>query len=224
MNVDIDKLNEMLRIEIPKDYIDFIESKEKELQRGFDPKTLLVLNLELREADLEYYGFDRFYLSGDGCGNYYFCDGNLESKKVFLLAHDPEGIEQVNVDLTTFLHSATQENPIYNLLSESEIVIAKSEMPGESILSPIHMREWLDVLENTKGIEHKGYREMINPFTGEATHLDKPGLAQFNEGDQKVYAVLHNGRISINSSEQHYQAIATKLANELSCNVFVTGS
>ena len=44
------------------------------MKQGFDPKTLLILNLELAELPRYDESDRRFFLNGDGCGNYHFVD------------------------------------------------------------------------------------------------------------------------------------------------------
>ena len=65
--------------------------------RGFDPRTLMVLNLELRSLDN--LPSDKLYLSGDGSGNYWFVSAGDRLGKVALWTHDPPGVEADGVRL-----------------------------------------------------------------------------------------------------------------------------
>ena len=82
MKFDLDDLEQLLPCWIPDEYVEYVEaSRSSDLRKsGFDPKTLCVLNLELREWDREGWTEGRFFLSGDGLGNYYFVSGRERAR------------------------------------------------------------------------------------------------------------------------------------------------
>src|SRR5262245_39133573 len=116
MEIALGDLERLLQSPIPEKYAGYIKKTNAAAlrERGFDPKTLCILNLELKEADKGGWTEGKFFLSGDGCGNYYFVsNANKSSRdKVLLWAHDPPGIEDPRKDLLAFLKSAVQENQI----------------------------------------------------------------------------------------------------------------
>ncbi|MCX4029139.1 hypothetical protein H0A36_17230 [Endozoicomonas sp. SM1973] len=209
--MDITNLEKRLSLSVPPEYSEILYSGK--MPTGFDVKTLCVLNLELwsnlNESEIK----NRFFLSGDGCGNYYFVETNRDAE-VFLLSHDPVGIEKTGMVLDQFLKNAVQECPIMQDLEQGELAICRTDIPGESILNPIMLDEWLQAIENVQGINHLGYREGKNPFTGEVHRFDIPGYAVAETSEYSLCL----GRVltmeSIGNNE-----LAFKLAEELEANL-----
>jgi hypothetical protein len=201
MKIDLDELEQSLPELIPEEYIEYVEDCDPaELRkRGFDPKTLCVLNLELRERDLDGWTDNRFFLTGDGCGNYYFVSTQPEkSDRVMLWSHDPPGIENQHEDLESFLESATQENRAAGSLPPKSFCIARTAVWGESILQPISLEEWKVAISACKGVQYLGFRAGQNPFTGEEIRFDAPGLATAAIGGTTIALHLNSGRITGN--------------------------
>jgi hypothetical protein len=114
VTVDVDYLETRLNGCVPAAYREHVRAQAPAslVKKGFDPKTLLILNLEL-EGFERYGGIDRrFFLTGDGCGNYYFVDLGGDPTKVLLWAHDPPGIEDPGYNLARFLRDSEQDNRI----------------------------------------------------------------------------------------------------------------
>ena len=221
MKFDLERLAKFLSCPVPEEYAEYFAASNPSAleRRGFDPKTLCILNLELREVDRDGWTRSRLFLSGDGCGNYYFVStGKDESKGVMLWSHDPPGIEDQQESLASFLDSATQENPIVQKVQPRGFCIARAETIGESILDPIGLEEWKKVIASYDDMRYAGCRVGKNPFTGEDLHFDAPGLAALNIGsDDEIALDLHWGRI-----EGKYVASARRrleaLANDLNAN------
>lgn len=223
MDIDLHRLSELLSCSIPDAYADYVEaSKPSALKRrGFDPKTLCVLNLELRGADRDGWTKNRLFLTGDGCGNYYF----VWTKKnkptgVMLWSHDPPGIEDQRESLASFLEAATQIDPILRSPPPRSFCIARSDIVGESILNPIGLEEWKRAIASCDGMRYAGCRVGRNPFTGEEMHFDAPGLAALDLGGDEMELDLQWGRV-----EGKYVAKARSkleaLARELKANLTV---
>lgn len=223
MKVDLDDLERLLPELVPDEYIEYVEASDSATlrKRGFDPKTLCVLNLELRERDNEGWTCNRFFLTGDGCGNYYFVSTEPErSDRVLLLAHDPPGIEDQHEDLESFLASATQENPVAGSLPPRSFCIARTSVWGESILQPILSAEWKKAIASCDGVKYRGFRMGQNPFTGEKLRFDMPGLAIAEIDGTTLELRLGCGRV-----EGDYVAKArpllTSLARKLGAKMIV---
>jgi len=199
--VDLDEFEELLPELIPEEYIEYVEDSDPAAlrKRRFDPKTLCILNLELREADQDGWTRNRFFLTGDGCGNYYFVSTDPEkSDRVMLWSHDPPGIENQHEDLESFLEQATQENPVAGQLPPQSFCIARTAVWGESILQPIVLEEWRTATSACKGVEYRGFRSGQNPFTGEKLRFDAPGLATAELDGVTVSLHLRHGRVQGN--------------------------
>lgn len=221
MKFHLDDLERLLPFPIPDNYVEYVEaSKPTDLKkRGFDPKTLCVLNLELRERDREGWTKDRFFLSGDGVGNYYFVSAKSKgSDSVKLWSHDPPGIEDQGEDLESFLASATQENPIIKSNRPKTFCIARTEIVGESILNPISLAEWKKAISACDDVRYRGYRSGKNPFTGEKLRFDAPGLAVATVDGAAVDLRLHSGRVEGPYSPK-ILPIAKELARALKANL-----
>lgn len=162
-------------------------------KRGFDPKTLLVLNLELRETMGPDQAAGRFILNGDGCGNYCFAELREDAENVLLWSHDPPDIENPGYALATCLDEAKQECRIDAPPIPGQAFICRTARCAESILDPIGLDEWITAVRATVGVQYLGYWEGTNPFTRETMRLDAPGLAAL-VGQERTYLRFGFGR------------------------------
>jgi hypothetical protein len=218
LEVDIHKLANRLGGALPSAYRDLVQSEDASslAQRGFDPKTLLVLNLRLRvweHIDSE----GKFFLNGDGCGNYYFTQLTANAEGVLLWSHDPPGIEDPGFTLASYLREAEQLCRIDWPPQPGRLYICRSPTYGESILNPIGLDEWITAIGSTTGIAHVGFREGRNPFTGETIRIEIPGLA-ITSGSNRADVQFHDGRAELEETPAH-RAIAEQLARFLGAQV-----
>lgn len=224
MKFDLDDLERLCPCDIPDEYIEYVEaSKPSDLtKRGFDPKTLCVLNLQLREWDREGWTKDRFFLTGDGLGNYYFISTKGETD-VKLWCHDPPGIDDQGQNLESFLASVIQNDPIIRSLRPKTICIARTEIIGESILEPISLAEWQQAIAACEGVRYLGVRIGRNPFTDEEMRFDAPGLAVADVDEKAVNLQLSSGRVE-GAYSTKIQFIAKRLARALEANLTINAS
>ncbi|HYP98418.1 MAG TPA: hypothetical protein VER96_07075 [Polyangiaceae bacterium] len=216
--VDLSELEARLGGVVPTAYRALVGSETPSAleARGFDPKTLLVLNLELRTyKHVECTG--RFFLNGDGCGNYYFTELDAFASRVLLWSHDPPGIEDPALLLGPYFRETEQLCRIDWPPSPGRLYICRSDSYGESILLPIELADWIAAVEATDGIVHVGYRQGRNPFTGDTIRIDSPGLARTVKGE-RAYASFHYGRGQLDDCPEH-RAIAVQLAEKLGAHV-----
>lgn len=204
---------------VPEQYISL--STQGKIPEGYDPKTLCVLNLELKSRDRDGWTDDKFYLSGDGCGNYYFVSKSLNPDKVYLSSHDPQELEQYDVSLSEFIHQVQQNDPIMTSVKKGEFHIARSDIVGESILNPILLEEWIEVCDAFNEITYLGYREGKNPFTNEYTRFDMPGFAQFNCNGEKYPIQLFSGRVIGRFEIEKFPRV-NSLSKNLRAKIFVS--
>jgi hypothetical protein len=211
--VDLGEVEVRLGGPVPGAYRELAEVEPEFLvERGFDPKTLLVLNLQLRcweHVDSQ----AKFFLNGDGCGNYYFTELAVEAERVLLWSHDPPGIEDPDYRLPAYLRESDQECRVDFPVRSGTLYICRSALYGESILEPIGLAEWVAAVEATAGITHVGYREGRNPFTDETIRVDSPGLALI-AGSNRPSVSFHYGRAELEDRPDH-RAIAQQLAKSL---------
>lgn len=188
-------------------------------QRGFDPKTLLVLNLELRYWDhIESEG--KFFLNGDGCGNYYFTQLVALADGIALWSHDPPGIEDTSYRLPDYFHESEQECRVDWPPRPGRLYICRSEAFGESMLEPIGLEEWVAAVDATRNIKHVGYREGRNPFNGETIRVESPGLAAI-AGSHRPHVSFLYGRAEMEDNPAH-STIAAELARLLHARLLST--
>lgn len=201
MKIDLDDLEQLLPEFIPDEYVEYVEASDRSTlrKRGFDPKTLCILNLELREGDKDGWTRNRFFLTGDGCGNYYFVSTKPgRSDRVLLWSHDPPGIEDQHEDLESFLASATQEDRAVGALPPRSFCIARTSAWGESILQPISLKEWKKAISSCDGVKYRGFRTGQDPFTGKNLRFDMPGLAIAEIDGTTIELRLGCGRVEGN--------------------------
>lgn len=215
----VDDLRSRISAQIPKGYVQYLNSKSAEsiVEQGFDPTTLLVLNLELAELDDSAEHRKRFFLAGDGCGNYYFVVGDDPDEVVHLWDHDPTGIASMDESLSDFLPTAEQQCRIDWPPNQGELFICRTSRYGESILDPIPIEEWIAAVDATEGIRHLGYREGKNPFTGVVDRFDDPGYSLISEG---ATARWFQGRAMLPNTPDT-RPIAELLAERLAARVVV---
>jgi hypothetical protein len=190
---------------------------EKLKPRGFDPKTLLIFNLEMRESP--HFPKDKFWLCGDGCGNYFFVEAGDRRGKVALWSHDPPGIEAMDEDLAKFLQTAEQDHAVDIEPPPGDAYLYRTKLPGESILDPIGMEEWQKVVRENPALEHLGYRRGINPFTGEEMRFDTPGLSVARVAGRGFYIGPQFGRIEAERVFVEAKPLIEQLAAALGCHV-----
>lgn len=223
MKVEVTDLKRLLQSPVPKGYIEYVERVGPAIKkRGFDPKTLCVLNLELRDVDRTGWTKNRFFLSGDGCGNYYFVstEKTEDPNRVLLWSHDPPGIEDAAKGLAVFLDTAIQENPVVDSLQPGSLCIARTAVVGESILSPISLNDWQQAVASCDGVRYQAYCSVTNPFTGKSMRVEQRGVAIAECGGKNVILRLHNGRIEGDYTSD-VRPIAEALASALKAQLRV---
>jgi len=188
--------------------------------RGFDPKTLTVLNLYLRTRE----GADAcpqhsLFLSGDGRGNYWFVGVGDPVGKVMLWSRDPAGIEATGEPLIEFLQRSEQRNRILLEPAPGDVFITRTEVPGESILDPIGLDEWRAAIARTRLLEYRGFRRARNPFTGEELRFDSPGAAIARDAGREVLFRLHSGRVCASDLPASFDPLLHSLAGMLRARV-----
>lgn len=188
------------------------------VEQGFDPKTLLVLNLGSRNLEDSAEHQERFFLSGDGCGNYLFVNANTDPEKVLLWAHDPVGIEDPRLQLSTYLPSAVQEDRIDHPPRPNTLHICRTPRYGESILDPIALEDWIAAVNETSGIEYRGYRDAPNPFTGQVQRIELPGIAVVVVGSETFEVSYWRGGAALRDTPLNMEIAAT-LAAKLGAHV-----
>lgn len=221
--IDVDDLETRLEAGIPFEYREYVRTQTPSglEQQGFDPKTLLILNLELESLE-HYDGVDRrFFLNGDGCGNYYFVDLAGDPTRVLLWAHDPPGIEDPGYSLTKHLRDSEQDHRIDRPVEPGDLWICRTASYAESILDPITLREWVDAVRSTEGLDYLGYREGKNPFTGEAFRIEVPGRTAV-VGRKNRYISFFHGRARLDDAPD-LRPIAAMLAKRLKASLLGAG-
>lgn len=216
----LDDLRIRLSAKVPRGYVHYSLSQPKMslAKQGFDPTTLLVLNLELAELRVSDEDDKRFFINGDGCGNFLFVDGTNGDEIVQTWVHDPLEIADLGVQLTDYLPTAEQECRIDHPPEEGLLYICRTRRFGESILNPIRIDEWLAAVAATDGIEHLGYWEATNPFTNEKDRFDERGYSVVSAAREKRRVRWFCGRVFLDDTPAN-RDIARILAEKLSAKL-----
>ena len=188
--------------------------------RGFDPKTLTVLNLNLRMRE----GPDAcpqhsLFLSGDGLGNYWFVAVGDPLGKVMLWSPDPPGIQTTDEPLFDFVQRYEQQSRILAEPAPGDVLISRTSVPGESILDPIGLDEWRAAVARTPALEYRGYRRGRNPFTGEELRFPSPGGAVARDEGREVLFRVYCGRVCAADLPASFDALLQSLAGMLGARV-----
>lgn len=218
--IDLTELQRRITATVPVGYVRYVEVTPAEAlaAQGFDPTTLLCLNLSLAHLEDTEEHRQRFFLTGDGCGNYLFINPNIDPEKVMLWAHDPMGIEDPKLQLTSYLPGAEQMDRIDLAPLPGKLYICRTQRIGESILDPIPLDDWMAAVDAADGIEHQGYREGRNPFTGEVSRFVMPGLSITQDVPERHLVHFWRGRAELDDSPLN-QRVAHSLAIKLNARV-----
>ncbi|MEN1679374.1 MAG: hypothetical protein AAGJ46_07255 [Planctomycetota bacterium] len=216
----IDDLTVRLSAEVPAGYIRYsLSQPDMSLaKQGFDPTTLLVLNLELAEHGVSDEEDMRFFINGDGCGNYLFVDGKDEGERVQMWVHDPLEIADLGVQLSDYLPDAEQECRIDRPPEKGRLYICRTQCYGESILNPIRLDEWTEAVAATDMIEHRGYWEATNPFTHKKDRFTEPGYSAVLTAGKERSVRWYCGRAFLDDTPAN-RDISRTLAEKLAANV-----
>jgi hypothetical protein len=186
-------------------------------RRGLDPKSLLILNLELRELELLPNG--KFWLGGDGCGNYYFVKRGDRRGAVALWSHEGPTIAPMDVVLLEFLRVAKPESESETEPPPGHAYISRTKVSGESILDPIKMDQWRRFVHKHPALQYSGARFGTNPFTGKEMRFDCPGLAVGYVGDRQFGLQLEHGRVRADDVFAAAKPLVQEIAAALKCSV-----
>ena len=188
--------------------------------RGFDPKTLTVLNLNLRAREgAEACPQHSLFLTGDGHGNYWLVAAGDPLGKVMRWTQDPPGIEASDEVLYEFLQAAEQRNRILIEPAPGDVYLARTAVPGESILDPISMDEWLAAVARTPLLEFRGYRRGRNPFSGEELRFPCPGGSVARHEGREMLFRLYCGRVCASDLPASFDALLKSLAGLLGAHI-----
>lgn len=218
-SIDLTALESRLGLSVPPKYRDYVQSNAAVavVKRGFDPKTLLILNLELKDLKSFEGITKRFFLNGDGYGNYHFVDLAGDQNRVLLWAHDPPGIEDLERSVADHLRDSEQDCRIDWPIEPEQLWICRTSTYAESILDPISLDEWIEAVRSTKGLDYQGHRKGTNPFTGESLRIETPGLTAV-VGHEKALIFFLHGRAQLDNRD-FIRPIATGLAHALKANL-----
>lgn len=219
----LEDLKDRISADVPAGYVHYLLSHPmvSVAKQGFDPTTLLVLNLELAELEESTEHEKRFFINGDGCGNYLFVDKTHEDERVQMWVHDPLEIADLGLQLTDYLATAEQECRIDLAPGAGQIYICRTHRYGESVLDPIRLDEWITAVAVTEGIEHRGYREATNPFTNEKHRFTEQGYSLVSAAGKKQSVRWFRGRVLLSDSYVNRE-IAYALAGRLEANVLAS--
>jgi hypothetical protein len=144
-------------------------------------------------------------------------DVSSDPSKVLLWAHDPPGIEDPDCCLEDFLRDSKQIYRIDWPIEQGSLWLCRTPTYAESILDPITLKEWIDAVRTTDGLEYQGYREGKNPFTGAVFRVETPGRTRVL-GLKQSHIEFFHGRALLDDNPVS-RPIATILAKKLSAKL-----
>lgn len=217
------ELQQRITAKVPQAYVEYVNSRPlvELCEQGMDPKTLLVLNLELMALDEFADSKGWFFLTGDGCGNYTYVDTSVDEQRVLLWSHDPIETVDLKESLESFLLDALQVSRIDCVPSPSRLYLCRTKSHCEAILDPITLSEWIAIADETPEVRHVGYRTATNPFTGEQDRFDIPGFAIVRGDDESTTATWFNGAVIFDDAPTA-RRIATQIAERLNARLITS--
>lgn len=190
-------------------------------RRRMDPESMLILNLELREAGVggKHETGSWLFLAEDGMGNYWYVDARTEPQVVRFLNRDPPGTELTRETLAQFL-STTPEDELQDLTYDEDLYICRTEQIRRSILEPIRLEEWREAIRGYPQIQYLGYRRAQSPVTGDEMRIPVPGAVTIEAEGRANFATLRYGRVIFDSPPPGVVAIARDIAHKLHARIF----
>jgi len=216
ITITLADLESRLERSAPTTYVKWLSSHSPEdaAKRRFDPKAVCVLNLWLRETFVESsweVHSDKFFISGDGCGNYYFIPDDAD--RVLLLAHDSDGIEDSEQSVSEFFDTEQGSDLLEeNVHDNLPAVVTRTAIIGESVLEPISLVEYQAAMEKTLRFCY------IEEYSGAPLYFG-------NVDGVEIEAELIFGRIEIwtrtldKGALETALAVANRLARHLAAHV-----
>ena len=190
-------------------------------KRLMDPESILILNLEIREAGIRagHKPVSWLFLSEDGCGNYWFVDCRDEPHVVKFLNHDPQGVESTRENLMQFLASSPEDEH-RDIELDDDLFISRTDLIRRSILDPIKLEEWREAIRGYPQIHYLGYRRATNPRTSDEMRIQVPGAVTIEAEGRANFATLRYGCVIFDSPPPGVVAIARDIAHKLRARAF----
>lgn len=197
------------------------------------PKAILVYNLELRIVESRFKFGDACWsetdinIGNDAGENYYglrlddpqcpvrgysLDDGEYRIRYPSLPAFFEELTERFRK------YPQLKSPPVYES-SSTEMAVARTEVPQESILDPISLEEWTAFVEADPDLELRGFEMRYNPFKSQRYRSDDPGLAVLTAGDSEQKFKYLYGRITVRNPSPEAIAKLQQAAEALNARV-----
>jgi hypothetical protein len=194
--------------------------------RRLDPESIYILNYEVRHTSHPPSGVgpSRLYLAEDGCGNYFFVDGDDSNDSVKFDCHDPPGIEDTGLAVVDWLSVVGSELEPSNVVGADSLVICRTEQIHRSALAPIELEELRAAVAGLSQVECPGYLSGVNPFTGREERYESSDSVLVTVGDQAFFGWLSSGRLEFSNATDALVPIAGELADRLRARVHFSTS
>jgi len=193
-------------------------------RRRIDPESLLILNLELREAGVggELDTSSWMFVAEDGGGRYWYVDCRDQPHAVKLLNNDPPRIAPTQKTLADFL-ATMPEDDRSDLVLNNDLYLCRTDQIRRSILDPITLVQWQEAIRAFPQIHSVGYRRATHPLTRDEMRIPVPGAVTIEAEGRANFASLRYGRVIFDSPPPAVVAIARDLAQRLRSRVFYSG-
>jgi len=208
VNIDRETVEKRLGFKLPEAYCEFVARSERcEPYLESDLKRVLIENLQLRMTPRpaafagKPWPASFLCIGNDGCGNNYAIDVDAPQAGVWFFDHEADEFEIVAAGLAEFVQ---QMAPLASIdyrangslpLQSDNHVIARTELPEESVLAPITLEEWKSLVDCDDQLEWIEFDERKHPFNAEVIRIPVYGLARVRSGTESKNLQWGFGRI-----------------------------
>lgn len=227
---DIDFIEKHLSLELPRAFVNYMKPFPRDLEHRFangvqTNAELFVIN-QLRhffetwrydyyhdQPDLRRHKF--IYIGDDGCGNFYFMRGDApNSNELWFWEHDPPNGFGIHERLKLEEYLGNEEfiwgegwkviscmNPFTKMSSDGK-VISRANHPFRSVLNPITLDEWAEVVKQSPIFELDEHVTRTNPFTKEPiSERAHPGRAKITDAGIEGHVKYDFGSLVLHCAE-----------------------
>ena len=187
-------------------------------------RPFLIWNLRARDdVQPAPWSRDYFVVGHDGCGNAHLVDVRQQAAPVVFHDHETDELLEVAASYEAFLRPRARslENHSDDAIEPGAAAIARTETVSDSILNPIRLQEWTELVERDAELSMPAVRIGVNPLTGQEVRFPVHGAARWQGATEKALVELVWGALAWPRPGAEGMQKARALATALGAKLFV---